>query len=75
MSEYKPVVSYAHCTEYETHKYSAFASDLKFPVGYIPKRLMTTMGNTLDFCLLSHTQDKFVYRQASGCIELTVFND
>ena len=75
MSEFKPLVTHAHCGEYELHKYSAFASDLRFPVAHVPSKLMTDMGNGQDFWLQRKTEDKFVYMQAYGCIELTVFND
>jgi hypothetical protein len=70
-------VTKAHCTEYETHKFTAFASDLKFPVGQIPTKLVTDLGNGLNFSLQQVSEDasEFVYKQMNGCLYLTVFND
>jgi len=48
---------------------------LRWPVGHIPTHIQTTLGNSLDFLYYKHDEDKFVYRQLSGCIELTVYND
>lgn len=61
--------------EYDTHKFTAWASDLRWPVGHIPTHVQTTLGNSLDFLIHNYDEDKFVYRQISGCIELTVYND
>jgi hypothetical protein len=66
-------------SEYEVHKFSAFASDF-LPVGHFPRTLATDLGNGRDFVIKgSHFRDgdlEYVeYVQAGGCAELLVYND
>jgi len=57
------------------HRFSGFASDLRFPVGTLPKKLNTDMGNGLPFVLSKVDGEIFLYHQAAGALVLTVFND
>lgn len=68
-------------TEYETHKFSTFASDLDLRPGCWPATLHTTLGNGQN---LLRTRKKLdaegdlqyvVYVQQLGCIELRIYND
>jgi hypothetical protein len=61
--------------EYDTCKFTAWASDLRWPVGHIPRQIQTTLGNGCYLYLKEADEDKFRYLQLGGCIELTVYND
>lgn len=53
----------------------AFASDLRMPVGQVPRLIETNLGNKMDFVLDSANDDVFVYRQSAGCCRLFIYND
>lgn len=74
MAQAKPITS-ADVREYETHRFSAEASELGWPPGEVPREIPTSLGNKQPFFAHSITPEKFVYRQSCGCIELTVYND
>lgn len=67
--------------EYETHKFSCFASDVEVFRRGFPARVETNMGNGMPFIATSKKVNadgdiEYVrYYQANGCIELKVFND
>jgi hypothetical protein len=55
--------------------YCGFASDMGIPVGQVPKRFTTSLGNRLDFILERASGEQFEYRQVAGCVTLVVYND
>jgi hypothetical protein len=70
------IVTSKQCTEYETHRFSAEASELGLPPGFWPHELETDMGNKQPFVAIRRLEDGgVVYAQRFGCIELKVFND
>lgn len=68
-------------TEYETHKFSTFASDIDLRPGHWPERLHTTLGNGQNLLRVRKKVDAegdlqyVVYQQSLGCIELRIYND
>lgn len=69
-----------HATEFEVHKFSAFASDLGLRPGRWPEVLETSLGNGQAF-VIRHAELRdgdlawVDYAQRLGCISLRVFND
>ena len=53
----------------------AEASELRWPVGHVPRVLTTDLGNGGELLLVSCDEDQFEYRQKHGRVSLTVFND
>ena len=51
------------------------ASTIGLKPGEWPDVLATSLGNKQQFVLIRLNEDKAVYRQSLGIIELTVFND
>lgn len=73
-------ITHDNADEFETHRFSAMASDLGLPVGMFPASLQTTLGNRMP--LLRQTKRVsdgdllwVTYQQANGCIQLRIFND
>lgn len=74
------IVTHDEATEFEVHKFSAFASDLGLRPGDWPRSLETTLGNRQSFVAQrTEVRDGDLlwvdYFQALGCIWLRVFND
>jgi hypothetical protein len=66
--------------ESKVHEFTAEASELGFPVGQFPEKILTDMGNGQAFVRVSEIGRDgdllwVLYRQALGCISLKVFND
>ena len=61
--------------EYEVHQFSAFASDLGIRPGDVFTSIWTDLGNGRSFILERVEAELTVYKQAHGCITLTIFND
>lgn len=61
----------------DLYHYIAFASDLGWKPGYVPSSITVTpqLGNILDYYLDKASEEKFIYRQAAGCITITIIND
>jgi len=71
-----PHITAQNCTESAPHRFITEASELGWKPGHWPERATTSMGNGLDFILTARKADGTrIYRQASGCISLTVLND
>jgi hypothetical protein len=70
----RPSVSSKQVTETKVHHFVADASDLRIPPGEVHSQLPTTMGNGRAFICTRCLPDRVVYKQAAGCIRLTVFN-
>ena len=62
-------------SEFGVGSFSVDASELGWPPGFVPKTVNTNLGNGLPLVIERVTADKFVYRQDSGCVYVTVFND
>ena len=66
-------------TEYAPHRFSAFASDLQFPVGGWPEMINLKVGNGRPLIRTSRNagdEIKYVnYVQEFGCVLLRVYND
>ena len=67
-------IDLTNCGETSIHQFTAFASDVGFPIGQWPHRAETTLGNKLPFILDDTGEGWAKYRQTCGCIRLTVFN-
>jgi hypothetical protein len=66
--------------EHHPHHFTAEASELGFPAGMFPEEIKTDMGNGQAFILDQEKVDDgdllwVRYRQALGCVSLTIFND
>lgn len=69
-------VSRAQVREFSIFEFFAEASELGFAVGVAPGSLETDLGNGLALVLQRvDNHGNLVYRQQSGCINLTIFND
>jgi hypothetical protein len=67
-------------SEFEVHKFTAFASDLGLRSGEWPETITTELGNKQPFVIESQQVADgdlqwVLYRQSCGCITLKVFND
>lgn len=62
-------------TEFNIHEFVVEASELKLAPGDWPEAISTDMGNGLDFIRQSLNDERAVYRQLCGCIDLTILND
>lgn len=61
--------------EHQYHEFTAFASDLGWPPGQVPRVLETTLGNKQPLVLQKVSEGVFNYRQQFGCILVNIFND
>lgn len=61
--------------ESEQFKFTAEASSLGLKPGKVPATIQTEIGNKMPFMLTKVTEMEFRYRQALGCVSLTIFND
>jgi hypothetical protein len=67
--------------QHEPGRYSAEASDLRWPVGRWPRYPATTLGNGCPFIIFRVEEDEIGgvrwvdYIQDRGCLRLRVFND
>lgn len=69
-----------NASEHQVHEWIAEASDLGLRPGQWPVELTTDLGNGLPFIREWLGRDdeevaRVIYRQANGCIQLTVLND
>ena len=64
-----------NASEYKTHDWTADASELGLPPGYFPDSIECSLGNEQDLHLCNVDGFTATYRQESGCIRLTIFND
>jgi hypothetical protein len=62
-------------TEIRPHIFYADASDLGFPVGEIPLRLETDLGNGQAFVFEGTSDGVATFKQIAGCVVLRVLND
>lgn len=61
----------SHCS----FRFVTDASDLQIPPGTPPTNVKTTLGNGLDFVLVTYDEGGALYTQHLGCVELFVYND
>lgn len=68
-------ITSAHVVETSVGCFSAEASELRWPPGFFPEELRTTLGNGLALFRADLTSEVARYLQVGGCIELCVYND
>lgn len=75
------MVTNENADEVDVHRFASEASDLRLKPGEWPAQLQTNLGNGLPFIQVGQIispAGEFGgcrYRQANGCISLSVFND
>jgi hypothetical protein len=71
------IITNQNVSEFEVHKFSAFASDLGLSPGYWPTELETTLGNKLPLVRASRLGEEggFLYVQTAGCVSVKIYND
>jgi len=69
-------VDATNAREQEVHRWFAEASELRFPPGFWPREIETTLGNGHPFVIGGEGEGGTrYYYQRIGCISLTVWND
>lgn len=60
--------------EWETGRFVVEASTLGLPPGCFPERIETDLGNGHPFHRIALNESRALYRQALGCIVLSILN-